>query len=469
MSRRRAGVTLGDVAVSLLLVPHEVGSHQIELWVGAIDEPAVLPTSLTVRVLLGSGPAVTTVVETGVGSWDEEVTARKRSVAYRRIPFAGLLPGTRYRFELLRDHTVVPGAEASASTLPDRLPGVNERPFTVLLGSCFARGADGAGNAGRAYSLLPADARPDLKILCGDQVYLDQPTLEFILFAHDEERLRERHLANYAKAWTQTGGFRELLRDGGTFFSSDDHDFWNNAPNATVIARDTWTAEGRCAWMRAATTLYEAFQRRKRVGSSFQVENLSFFVADTRIGRSESTTAFAGEEEIAAIETWIAGLTGPGCLVLGQLLFSGTSGLKGRFMDYGLPDFDQYPRLVRAFMGTPHTIVILTGDVHFGRVAVCQIEPGRDIVEVVASPLALVAKVPPNTWSEAPHDFPAAATGGFRRSVQTAEAFRLNDNQFTTIGFDRAGAFVRMRVQAWPVETNGRLPKPSHQFDYEIR
>jgi hypothetical protein len=301
-------------------------------------------------------------------------------------------------------------------------------------------------------------------------VYLDRPTLEFILHTHDEERLRERHLDNYAKAWNQKGGFRELLRDGGAFFSSDDHDFWNNAPNATVIARDTWSAGGREAWMNAATALYEAFQRPIGVGSSFQVEQLSFFVADTRIGRTEATTGFAGEAEIGAIEKWLGELKGPGCLVLGQLLFSGTSGVKGRFMDYGLPDFDQYPRLVRALMDAPHTIVILTGDVHYGRVAVCQITPDRDIVEVVASPLALVAKVPPNTWSVAPHAFPAAAIGTMtRRSIQTAEAFRLNTNHFSTIGFDRAGAFIRMRVQAWPVETNGRMPRPSHQFDYEIR
>jgi hypothetical protein len=199
------------------------------------------------------------------------------------------------------------------------------------------------------------------------------------------------------------------------------------------------------------------------------VGRLSFFVADTRIERTEATAAFTSEAELLAIEAWAAALDGPGCLVVGQLLFSAESGIKGRFMDYGLPDFAQYPRLVAALMAARHTIVILTGDVHFGRVAVSQIEPGRDVVEVVASPLALVAKVPPNTWHEAPAQFPAVAVPGMaRRPVRTAEAFRLNANQFTTIEFDRSGAFVRMRIRAWPVETNGRLPTPSHEFTYEI-
>ena len=447
--------------MTLLLVPHEVGPDHVRLWVGALDEPGVTPGSLSVGVV-GGGGAV------GVDQWDGTVPARGRTIAFRRLTVTGLAPGSRYRFELRQDGHVV--SEAMAATLPVRLPTLEERPFTVMLGSCFARARDGAGNAGRAYSLLPADARPDIKILCGDQVYLDQPTTEFLIHTHKEEDLLARHLANYASAWTQTDGFRELLRVGGTFFISDDHDFWNNAPNATAIARDTWSQDGRDAWRRAAMTLYEAFQRPvAEPSATFRVDRLSFLVVDTRKARTAGTAAFASEDDMKAIEQWAADLEGPGCLVVGQLVFSGQAGLKGRFMDYGLADFDQYPRLVRALMGARHTVVILTGDVHFGRVAVCQLTPDRDMVEVVASPLALVAPFPANTWHAAPSDFPAVAIPGVvRRPVRTAEAFQLNVNQFTTIGFSQSGAFVRMHVRAWPVETNGTLPRPSHEFEYWI-
>jgi hypothetical protein len=451
--------------LTLLLVPHEVGLDRVELWIGALDEPSIQPGSLSVAlagVVGGPGPSA-------VGQWDGTVTAGSRSIAFRRLTIAGLLPRTRYRFELRQDGALA--SDAVATTLPDRLPNLDEKPFTIMLGSCFARAADGAGNAGRAYSLLPAGAQPDVKILCGDQVYLDQPTTEFLFHTHTEEQLRERHLTNYARAWTQTDGFRELLRVGGTFFSSDDHDFWNNAPNATVIARDTWSQDGRDAWGRAARTLYGAFQRPvARPSASFRVDRLSFFMADTRMGRTPETTAFSSDADLAAIEAWAGGLDGPGCLVVGQLVFSGKAGFKGRWMDYGLPDFDQYPRLVRALMAARHTVVILTGDVHFGRIAVCQLTPGQDIVEVVASPLALVAPFPANTWHAAPPEFPAMAIPGLvRRPVQTAEAFRLNANQFSTIGFSRSGSsFVRMQVQAWPVQTNGLQPVPSHSFEYWI-
>lgn len=447
--------------MTLLLVPHEVGPDRVELWVGALDEPAIQPASLSIAVAGGPGP-------TAVGQWDGTLAAGARSIAFRRLTIAGLQPRGRYRFELRQDGNLV--SDAAATTLPERLPSLDERPFTIMLGSCFARSADGAGNAGRAYSMLPADAQPDVKILCGDQVYLDQPPTEFLVHTHSADGLLERHLANYASAWTQSGGFRELLRAGGTFFSSDDHDFWNNAPNPTIIARDTWSEEGRDAWEAAARTLYGAFQRPTEAGPAvFRVGTLSVFVADTRLGRTVGTDAFATDAQLTAIETWLAGLDGPGCLVVGQLVFSGRAGWKGRWMDWGLADFDQYGRLAGALLSAEHSVVILTGDVHYGRVAVCERTPGRDIVEIVASPLALVAPFPKNTWKPAPSSFPDSAIPGMtRRPVRTAEAFRLNANQFSTIGFSRSGAFVRMQVRAWPVETNGRVPRPSNEFEYWI-
>jgi hypothetical protein len=446
--------------VTLLLVPHEVGVDRVELWVGALDE-TVGPDSLSVSVVGGPAPI-------GVGHWDGTVAAGVRSVAFRRLTIDGLEARGRYRFELRRDGELV--SDATATTLPDRLPSFDERPFTIMLGSCFARAADGAGNAGRAYSLLPADAQPDLKILCGDQVYLDQPTTEFLVHTHTAEDLLERHLANYASAWTQSGGFRELLRAGGTFFCSDDHDFWNNAPNSTVIARDTWSDDGRAAWDAAARTMYATFQRPpSQAPAIVRVGQLSVYVADTRLDRTTGQDAFMTDAALTAIEAWLAGLDGPGCLVVGQLVFAGRAGWKGRWMDWGLPDFAQYDRLARALLAAEHSVVVLTGDVHFGRVAVCERTPGRDIVEVVASPLALVAPFPANTWKPAPTSFPDQAIPGLsRRPVRTAEAFRLNVNQFSTIGFSRSGSFVRMSVRAWPVETNGRMPMPSNEFEYWI-
>jgi hypothetical protein len=447
--------------MTLLLVPHEVASDRVEVWVGAVDEPAAQPASLAISILGMPG-------STPVGHWDGQVAAGSRSVAYRRLTVTGLLPRVRYRFQLQQNGALV--SDAIATTLPVDLPRLDERPFTIMLGSCFARSADGAGNAGRAYSQLPSDAQPDIKILCGDQVYLDQPTTEFLAHTHSAEQLCERHLGNYAGAWTQTGGFRELLRVGGTYFSSDDHDFWNNAPNPTIIARDTWSQSGRDDWKAASKTLYSAFQRPvESPPASFKVGNLSVYVADTRLDRTTERNAFATDAQLLAIENWLAALDGPGCLVVGQLMFSGKAGLFGRWKDWGLADFEQYGRLAGAILAAKHSVVILTGDVHFGRIAICERPSDPDIVEVVASPLALVAPVPPNKWKPAPELFPDWAINGIaRRPVRTVEGFQLNANQFSTVGFTSSGSFVRMQVRAWPVETNGLQPVPSHVFEHTI-
>jgi len=110
--------------------------------------------------------------------------------------------------------------------------------------------------------------------------------------------------------------------------------------------------------------------------------------------------------------------------------------------------------------------VILTGDVHFGRVAVCQLLNGQEIVEVIASPLSLVASFPSNEWKSAPGLYPAVAAPGFvQRPISTDKGYQYNGNHFATIGFNRSGGRVRMRVQAWPTENKGRPPVPVRTYE----
>ena len=318
-------------------------------------------------------------------------------------------------------------ASATVGTLPDRLPGLAERPFTILLGSCFARQADGGGTVGRAYSLLPADARPDVKILCGDQVYLDAPSFWTVVPATTDDEIRRRLIEIYLAAWTQRPGFHDLLADGPNVFTSDDHDYWNNAPHWSVTAPATMKEDLRDKWWAAAHELYRAFQRPMPPGTTcVEMDGLSILVADTRTNRDADPKPdgrFMSDVDLEAVRDWAGSLRTPGCLVVGQLLFSGTAGWKGRFSDYGLPDFAQYPALVSALESAGHTVIVLSGDVHFGRVAVCEIVPGREVVEVVASPLSLVAPIPKNDWHAAPELYPSEAfPGHVQRPIRTERA-----------------------------------------------
>ena len=441
--------------MSHLLVPGPAQSTSATMWAAAVDEDED-PGALEVVTAGGRRAAL--------GSWDHRLTGGRRRVDIRRVRLEGLAPRTRQRVELRRGGTTL--ATATVGTLPDRLPGPEERPFTVLIGSCFAQRRDGAGSVGRTFDMLPAGARPDLKILCGDQVYLDAPSFWTVFPAVSTGELRRRLLQSYLDSWGQDPGFRTLLAGGPNAFTSDDHDFWNNAPNASITAPATLVAPLRRRWLTEARALYRAFQRPETPRLTVMtMDGLSICVADVRVDRTEGDEAFMSPADLQAVRDWATSLRSPGCLALGQLLFAAPASRIGRHMDMGLPDYRQFPALVDALSGAPHSIVILTGDVHFGRVAVCELGDGREIVEIVASPLALVGPIPKNDWRRAPELFPAEAIpGSIQRPIRTEAAYQYNGNHFATVEFSRSGGRVRLKVQAWPTENRGRLPSPVRSY-----
>jgi hypothetical protein len=308
--------------------------------------------------------------------------------------------------------------------------------------------------------------RPDVKLLCGDQVYLDAPSFWTLFPAFGEDELKRRLLESYLAAWTQEPGYHTLLADGPNAFTADDHDFWNNAPRGSVTAPATLVPNLRRQWKEQATNLYRAFQRPDSGLIELDMVGLSIRVGEVRVDRSDTDERFMTDKDLDDIRTWASDLTSPGCLVLGQVLFTAKAGTISRHMDLGLPDFQQYNQLLDALRQAPHAVVILTGDVHFGRVAVCQLLNGQEIVEVIASPLSLVASFPSNEWKSAPALYPAAAVEGFvQRPIATETGYQFNGNHFATIGFSRSGGRVRMRVQAWPTENKGRPPVPVRIYE----
>jgi hypothetical protein len=111
----------------------------------------------------------------------------------------------------------------------------------------------------------------------------------------------------------------------------------------------------------------------------------------------------------------------------------------------------------------PHSVVILSGDVHYGRIAHCTLASGRELIEVISSPMSLVDKHAEGAWEEAPDLFPSFALAGadiprvVRAQVQTLarETFSPIDSHFLTLEFSAAGARVPMAVRVWPVRRQG--------------
>ena len=330
--------------MSHLLIPGPATTTSATLWAAAIDER---DEAAALEVVTATGRRV------GLGSWDGHVEGGKRRVAFRRVQITGLPERSRQRVELRRTGSIDAVASATLGTLPVALPGPEQRPFTVLLGSCFAQKRDGAGNVGRTFSLLPADLRPDLKLLCGDQVYLDAPSFWGLFAGFSEGALKRRLLDAYLSAWTQEPGFHSLLAEGPNVFSADDHDFWNNSPNGSITAPATLVEGNRDMWLREATKLYRAFQRpaMPRV-IELSLKDLSICVADARANRTPTNERFMNVTDLDDIARWAGGLRNPGCLVLGQLLFARKAGTFSKHMDLGLPDFDQYGGLLEALSGS---------------------------------------------------------------------------------------------------------------------
>lgn len=437
--------------MTYLLVPHSP-THPGEavVWVGAINEPRPL-AGLSLHSDAGPHP---------LGAWSP-LDGTGFTLDYQRITIPNLTPGGTFQFLLNLNGATV--ADCRLRTLPDRLPTFGEADFTVLLASCFCAAQDKTGSLGWTFHQLPGAERPDIKILSGDQVYLDDPATHFLAHTHTRDELLQEHFANYVRTWTQTGvggGFRGLLKDGANYFSSDDHEFWNNAPSWASLVRDSWTATGRQHWMSVALALYQAFQTDKPV-ISFDVGNLSFFIADTRINRTVDRSNFMASTDLDALAAWVQRLRGLGVLVIGQPILSAKAGWFGNLTDWNLPDYSQYGDLIRALSRTEHSILILTGDVHYGRVARVQLRPDVELVEVISSPTSLVNKLVGGKWNAAPDRYPAFNIAGVsRQAVATDTNFTLADNHFLTLAFSSLGQRTRVLIKAWPVVSDGSSVNP---------
>ncbi|HSK38621.1 MAG TPA: hypothetical protein VK943_02530, partial [Arenibaculum sp.] len=306
------------------LVPHDVSASTATLWMAALG---AAPGAANMEIVSD------TPVHAGHAAWEtwppDGGPARLR---YRRVTVTGLEPDRRHVFTLLADGR--PVAHARLTTLPEQLPPTGGKPFTVLLGSCFSVIEDGGGRVGNTYFHLPHDARPDVKILAGDQVYLDSPWYCFATRTHGVEELRSIFLAQYTRSWGQEPGFHQLLTDGANYFCSDDHEFWNNAPNPGAYVLDTWPILGdRQGWWKTAQQLYNVFQAPGPT-AGFSVYPISFFIADTRVARAADRSRLMPDSELGAVADWVRGLQGPGFLVLGQpILNTTTTLLKGHFGD----------------------------------------------------------------------------------------------------------------------------------------
>jgi hypothetical protein len=425
----------GNGITEFLLVPKEVSAKGLRIWVGKLDIAA--PTED--RRLNFWDPATRTKADDiplRASGWKTAVEKPGFNCWYQEVTSSQLSAGKHYSLVLTNEATGAEDAYGEATMLPLSLPihvplerwdvdgGSSPRrttqvstlasraaadapagapahasfvpphqrqPLKIFAGSCYSRQFD-KGRVAHHYAQLygSVTSRPDLKILLGNQVYLDAPYYRGLLRrmtgGFSSDALADSFLDKYGRTWTELG---PLLSLGATCFTTGDHDYWNGYPDDARHLPQLFDSQRRADWEALSTALRDVFQTMRSTHSIEIGNDISVFLFDTRRNRTRQDAAdprFADPTDLLALRNWILRLRGPGIVAGGQLLFDAPPGAESNLRSFPV----QYSELCQILAASPHDIVYLCGDVHFGRIAQVQFSSGQKLVEVVTSPMSLV-------------------------------------------------------------------------------
>lgn len=458
------------------LVIHRVTQTSAEIWVGTLFPFMKMPDHA--RVVIRDSQGQETEFSLVRSDWRRPFRHMNQRF-WALVSVTGLIPGQQYQVRFERRIEPLPGVRSEPlwqylrdgefGTLPDALPDATQAPFTVGLGSCFYNHRDG-GHAAAAYKAIYENgghASPDITFLSGDQVYLD---IGFDSLSLIPKEIRERIATDYAVHWQALGS---ILTRGGTWMLPDDHEYWNDYPfydSLLPTLLPLKLSPVRRAWSQASRDAVSNIQRSALV-ETFSIGNeLSFCIADLRSYRRGKR--FLPEESFARLCDWARNLDCPGVLLVPQPLIVGDGSLERNLRSFP----DQYASLLGALASSGHDIVLLSGDVHFGRIASVSLgQQGGKLIEIISSPLSNLTGlngVATATAELKPKRFPDTATAarlGWSASsvdyrngswtVSTRPGFPLSAypkartrEHFMTIGFRRDGlGGVSLEANAWRV------------------
>lgn len=278
--------------------------------------------------------------------------------------------------------------EARSRTLPG-----DPAKLQFVLASCFYYGNSRLiENRIFPATFSKPNPPPHLKMLCGDQIYID-----LTLFGCAPKRNLDEvdAWALYREQWFDPG-FLAWMSNGANLCMADDHEFWNNYPSPVRLLKitdgmlpiptDEITHQMYAAYIayqgvlnsdpeallegRSLNTLsLNTFQFPSNNPPASYLEKFSLFVLDTRTQRLMPDPAVPGSGQftspawLADAINWIANLKGPGLLVTTQSMLDGPGGTEANLSSFG----DQFQALWKAIDESPHELVLMTGDIHWSR------------------------------------------------------------------------------------------------------
>ena len=476
------------------LVFHKVSQTSVVLWAGTLF--GTLRKPKLARFIVSVDGTEVSHHDIALEQWQRPFNRLKQRFYDTRL-VTGLDAGKKYQvdfyqrlegdehqgkdqWQLLRSGTF--------STLPNSLPANKSKAFTVALSSCFYEHRD-SGQAARAFKGLyerGADAvKPDIKFMVGDQVYLD---IGLDSLSPLTNEVRQRVAEDYAKHWQALGS---MLARGGAWMLPDDHEFWNDYPFYDSLLPTLFMLKIRKirnAWKGASNDGVLNVQQSSKVDTFEIGDDLSFCVADLRSYRSK--TQFIDNQGFQQMINWATGLTKPGVLVIPQVLLAEKNKLERNLLSFK----KQYSQLIVAMASTGHDIVVMSGDVHFGRIAQVKMgENGGNLIEVVSSPMSNLtglnslasdkAKKTPKQFPDPneikiPNIEPQTVQYDKNFNVLTKKGFPLSAywrertrEHFMTVSFHKNAKSVGMSVQAWRIrqQDKNRLPVEDFKQAFSIK
>ncbi|MHC2148642.1 metallophosphoesterase family protein [Pseudomonas sp. 210_17 TE3656] len=369
---------------------------------------------------------------------------------------------------------------AYSRTLPSTADGVN-----MVLASCFYH-----GNSRLSSAPLPKPVGlPHVKMLCGDQIYLDL----------SKGGLHPHPLKDPCKAYEQQWNddhFLSWMASGGNLCLPDDHEFWNNYPSqeraGILSAFFQEPPAGIDRKMEQAFLIYQGVLNTDpdellALGTLVK-DHLYYFefpgahapanfrklfcmlVLDTRTRRSAldikaNAYQFTDPHWLKDVTQRLAERNGPTVLVTSQSLLDRGRGSESNLADYE----DQFAALWNALLGCKHQVLLLTGDIHWSRVQEVVRDKKMRHYEVVSSALSRISLTSVK-WRglESKVTWP----GGCISAKRTADSFETHT--YASLGFTTHDQrLLRCTVRWWEINGNGNhIPSdmaPGYIADAESR
>lgn len=477
------------------LVIHKVSQNTVELWAGTLFGTLRKPKLARLIVTLNGNEVAREDIS--LEQWQRPINRLSQRFYTSRV-INNLIPGERYDV-IFYQRLEGPGYEAKDqwqalsdgmfTTLPAALPTQADQAFTVALSSCYYQHRD-SGRAASAFKALydrgETGVSPDIKFMVGDQVYLD---IGLDSLSPLTNEVRQRVAEDYAKHWQTLGS---MLTRGGAWMLPDDHEYWNDYPFYDSLLPTLFMlkiGKIRNAWRQASRDGVFNIQRTTKIELFNLGDDLSFCIADLRSYRSK--TQFIDNEGFDKLTAWARGLTGPGVLVIPQILIDEKNRQERNLLSFTR----QYSDLIVALASSGHDVVLMSGDAHFGRIAQVQMgDKGGRLIEVVSSPMSNLTGLnsfAADTAKGSPTLFPdpkSVVIDGFiaqkvqydkNYNVKTKNGFpfsaywqKRTREHFMTVSFHKTAGKVEMSVQAWRIREQDaqRLPKADfkHAFTAQL-